>query len=765
MQQSPPVHTDRPVTAPEDDLLGRAGFAKQLARTLITAPKDDALVVGLYGPWGAGKTSVLNLVEHELGGAAKAGAGKVAIVRFNPWYFKGDDTLVSKFFDSLAAGIGASAEGKQTQLVSALRKYGGYLKPVSTIAGIAAGIAVPGGHLLVEAAAKILGDAGKTVADAAEAGADALDREESLEDVRARVIQLLKESGTRVVVFVDDIDRLYADDVRTVFKLVRLVGDLPNVSYLLAFDPEIVAGCIAQAGPKPGDIASGQAFIEKIVQVAIHLPRVRADSLREFILLGLIQTISEVVPKFSNDDVGRLVNIWDRSLGSRIRTVREGKRILNAARFAVHQLAGEVDPVELVLLEALRIFAPAVYDEIRATPSLVLNGPEAGFRDRNAKSPLGRVLEAMGQADPADLHAVSELIVAIFPRLGKYQYDTGWNSRWRRQQRLASEEHLDKALHYGVPSGVISDVAYGRVLDGLRDGTMTASQLSASLAEVAKVAGWKDIVWRLRTEVDQLSPVQAEQLARALLLTAAEFNANDGIIGVLPTQENAALLIGNALKRTSDPAGLIVELLRSAPSLTLAAYLVRWTRCKEDDPERPANWAAVEGAALATFADVADAQLVSPDWFEHPFTQATSILYLWRKARGPEFVADRVRGWLASQAWAPARLLRCCYSDGWELETGARTRGEFDGSAYDSLAAVVDPEVIATAIGELATQEIAKEVYYAARDRERDEQAVIQFAYIFQLRKKAATENVGDGSDTSGDGGQEPDPEEEEGDL
>ncbi len=50
------VDTDRPVSSPSEDILGRAAFARTLAGTLARVSGSDPLVVGLYGPWGSGKT-------------------------------------------------------------------------------------------------------------------------------------------------------------------------------------------------------------------------------------------------------------------------------------------------------------------------------------------------------------------------------------------------------------------------------------------------------------------------------------------------------------------------------------------------------------------------------------------------------------------------------------------------------------------------------------------------------------------------------------
>lgn len=62
-----PLDPDRPILANEQDLLGRRPLVARLADWVRDAPLDEGFVIGLTGPWGSGKTSVLNLLEESLG--------------------------------------------------------------------------------------------------------------------------------------------------------------------------------------------------------------------------------------------------------------------------------------------------------------------------------------------------------------------------------------------------------------------------------------------------------------------------------------------------------------------------------------------------------------------------------------------------------------------------------------------------------------------------------------------------------------------------
>src|SRR5688500_19334776 len=83
----------RPISGRKEDRFKRSSFADALARQLLALPKDDSFVLGLTGPWGSGKTSVLRMVEE-----AVANKPEVVVLKFNPWLFSGTEHLVAHFF-------------------------------------------------------------------------------------------------------------------------------------------------------------------------------------------------------------------------------------------------------------------------------------------------------------------------------------------------------------------------------------------------------------------------------------------------------------------------------------------------------------------------------------------------------------------------------------------------------------------------------------------------------------------------------------------
>ena len=105
-------NADKPITSKEEDVFGRKDFSQRLGRFIYNYQGEDGLVLGLYGEWGSGKTSVINMVEEEIDELAENDKNKPLIVRFSPWQYSDKDNLISLFFQSLTYKIDSKGKFK-----------------------------------------------------------------------------------------------------------------------------------------------------------------------------------------------------------------------------------------------------------------------------------------------------------------------------------------------------------------------------------------------------------------------------------------------------------------------------------------------------------------------------------------------------------------------------------------------------------------------------------------------------------------------------
>jgi predicted KAP-like P-loop ATPase len=245
-----------PIESPEQDTLDRGRLAQALATSLRGYGSAQNLVVGLYGPWGSGKTSLLNMAAGAI--AEPKDGSEPIITRFNPWNFTDQDQLTSEFFDALSNAIDRPDLGSQyTEASTLIQKFGRRLQPLS---------AIPHLGTLIDVALR----GSEVVSLGLQREGDKL---RDLEVAKADISKALLDLERRTIVIIDDIDRLTNEEIRRLFQLVKSTADFSNVIYLLAFDKAIVTKALS--GVQGGDDATyGESYLEKIVNVPIDIPKI-----------------------------------------------------------------------------------------------------------------------------------------------------------------------------------------------------------------------------------------------------------------------------------------------------------------------------------------------------------------------------------------------------------------------------------------------------------------------------------------------------------
>lgn len=281
------LSADRPSTDPAEDLFGHATFAKTLADAIRGYRGSDGIVLALYGPWGSGKSTVLAYVQYELEHGPENDCP--VVVSFNPWWFSGQEHLAKAFLGQLQAVLPEKYAGFKA-LGQRISEFSEALGVATDVAGAALGI--PLGGKAVEKGAKLLAIKPKDV--------PALKRALS---------QLLIEQKKRILVVIDDIDRLAPDEVRHLFTVIKALADFPYVTYLLAFDREVAASAISEQTGLPGD-----RYLEKIVQVPFELPRVDRTTLRQALFVRLDAVMVEHRKAASTAPTGptSFMRVWIR---------------------------------------------------------------------------------------------------------------------------------------------------------------------------------------------------------------------------------------------------------------------------------------------------------------------------------------------------------------------------------------------------------------------------------------------------------------------
>ena len=453
---------DRPIENVEDDRLERRGLVDVLVRTIERAPYDG-FVVSLEGPWGEGKSSVLNLVENTIKQHESA-----YVLRFNPWLFSKKDDLVERFFGELAAGLQLKAGSTGQRLADALSRYGTAVSPLSLVPTI--------------------GIVAKTSKSMAQGAAALLHAGRSLYELRKEIAAELEKLDLPVLVVIDDIDRLQSrDEIAEVMRAVRLVGELPRVTYLIAFERSIVARALG-----PGD-SRGNAYLEKIVQAPFELPPVTRGQLDRL----LDEAISEATFGlnsfcFSQE---RLTMLQVRGLFRLFRNLRDVRRFASALTVTADILGDEVELADVMALEALRLLEPRMFRLLVASADILTGSRDPledlrGGRDDADRAQIAAIVDAA--EDPS---VARDLLSELFPIGGRYLGGANFSvssfrGPWRRARRVAHGDVFRIYLQRGLPQGMSPTVAVKDAVAALSDRSALEQLIaSRSVPELVEILG------------------------------------------------------------------------------------------------------------------------------------------------------------------------------------------------------------------------------------------------------------------------------------
>lgn len=401
MEERPVLGDDLPKQDPwVHDRLNYSPFASRIAKIITSLAAPNGYVIGIHGQWGTGKSTVINFIlaylnkhnaEHE--------DDQVSHIDFRPWIVSGHQDLITAFFKILSERLGPR-DNKWIRL----RRWASRLIHGST-------------DNLVDAAATVAltidptGTASRFGASVTKKSVNALlDRfleDPSLQTAYENLKVQLGRSGKRFFVTIDDIDRLEDDDVRAIMQMVKSIGQLPNVIYLLSYDRDIVWSALDKNA-----VRIGPRFAEKIVQQEFELPRPERNSL----LSMLDEEISFLTADTPNNIrwhyiVRDGINRW-------IKSPRDIVRVSNAVKFSWPAMEGEIDAQDLLAMECIRLFDQDAFSWIRDNRDFLFGDGRFVMSSDEMKIDVANGLKA--RIPDHCRPQVMRILTILFPQAGKW---------------------------------------------------------------------------------------------------------------------------------------------------------------------------------------------------------------------------------------------------------------------------------------------------------------------------------------------------------
>jgi len=552
---------------------------------------DEGFVFALNGSWGSGKTTTINFVLKFLRDKDKR-SGELVVVRFNPWWFSGGEQLLQQFFAQFRGALGEPNTPAQLRdLGEKLDRFARLLGPLTLVPAI--GGKTGGLKRLLSSVATVTKSAAEALAH-------------DVHKARAAIDEALRNQRARIVVVIDDIDRLPADQIRQVFQVIKAVADFPRTIYLLAFDRVQVIRALekVQAG-------GGEMYLEKIVQAPFDLPPIDRISLRGLLTEHLNEVLGEIPPHLW-DDV-QWGNLFVDGIDPLVRTPRDVKRFVNILRPTYPLVLGEVNVCDFLGLQALRIFAPDAHTFVASHKDLVAGTEDSAFDSDQLRQERRKLVEAvMESVSPEKRGPVKHLLTTLFPRLASFyggpSYGSSVLSDWRKKRRVCSPDVFDLYFVLSIPAGDISAAEMGTILSLGEDSQAFGRELVRLRNEKRP-----DGVPRLRAFLEQMEDYTGQDIPTNQIgsILRAIFDVGDQLFS--PLERSGMLDFGDELRLVRVSYQLLqrlgsqqdrFELLRNVFSEAKAVSLMthfasllddehgRFGRKQPDEPEERRSVAA-----------------------------------------------------------------------------------------------------------------------------------------------------------------------------
>lgn len=436
---------DNAISNPDDDLFNFKHYAEKVQKLIqLNSSNLEPITIGIYGKWGEGKTSFLNLIENKIDHFEKKEGDKEYLkFHFNPWRYSSEDEMLFDFFDALSKMFYVKEKTTLQEVGKWISKYSKYLKAVK----ISATAGIP---------KTLNGEVSFDVSEIFNAlGGDLEGNELTLELLKNKVNDAIKTANFKVVVFIDDLDRLDKEEIYTILKLIKLNANFNNFIFIVNLDSEHVAKAIKN---RYGDnIEDGKVFLEKIINIPIHLPKIENEDLQFYFEIKFSKLINLLDFKdFENKE--KEIDEIKRDFSYHLfKSPREIIRVLNGFFIGAFSIGDEINLRDLFWIEWLKIKNTKLYDKIKSYNS---SDSESFFTgqnqiiDFNDKFDMdagktvrsGEYLKGTREKLVKEYEEYKWIIDLLFPNQNnigqgmKYVYDTNLN--------INSTLHFDKYFSY-----------------------------------------------------------------------------------------------------------------------------------------------------------------------------------------------------------------------------------------------------------------------------------------------------------------------------
>jgi predicted KAP-like P-loop ATPase len=538
-----------PISDPSMDRIGRANFAANIADIIINNKVKSPAVIGLYGTWGYGKTSVLNMVEYYIKEKAPKDNINILFIKFNPWVNFQSHMIIKSMFDKIIESL---QEKEFNDLADEFSKLSDELAAL----GVAIGSILPTAAIIAGLAVIPIRRISKR-------------NRKSLETIRDCLKILLGEKKVKIIITIDDIDRLMADEIRQLFQAIKNIMDLPNIIFFISCDECAVATLLDSPG------FSGHDFLEKIIQWPISIPMPDRLKYQNYVAGELNFLISF----FNNEnwDSQRWFSVLEGGLGNiflKYYNLRKLHRFIVQALVNAESLKDNVNPIDYISIETIKHFYRPLYDLIYDYKLYVL-GKEAGMgnmlmeqltEELSGKKPIEYLKIELDKYDSN----VKNLIKILFPNLSyilEGKENSGFtNPSWQIEKYICSSYHFENYFIQDLSTGNISQ----KVINDFINNYHTKEDFENILRNLMKLGLFDNFIDRINQLTEFINTSNNNNLMNAFIEISDELEYGHMIL-MTPIHHFISYFIFKILNKS--PQGNEAEVLYQSFVSTKALFL------------------------------------------------------------------------------------------------------------------------------------------------------------------------------------------------
>ena len=451
------LYSDSPIKDLGEDYLQQEKFVNRLKSVITDYNSQDSLTIQLRGEWGSGKSSVLNMLKNSLEEDSEKGP---LVMYFNPWNFSTKNELIKSFFKELSVifkeNMGDEEFSKLNDFLNLIMSSVVSLTPIFGADSFFSIIANIFSNILIWISKRSVD-------------------EKNLVDVKNKLNSLLIKNNRKIVVIVDDIDRLTNIEIEQVFQLTKSIADFSNMIYILAYDEKYAITALENNG-----IHQPKEYIKKINQLQLDIPKANKLNLKEI----FFERISEIFKKnHLNFDYYIIEDIYYSYLTNYFSTIRDINRYLNTLSFYLPLIKERVYINDFLRLTILQVFEYDIYLKIKNNPEMFVESYDFDYLISNHIPSIYYVHEKKAKEFYEELYKladneeiVKKILYGLFPKLlyleqnDKFKFKFN-DSEYITDFRIASSRSFNYYFTFNNIDNIILDEEFEHIIHNLSSST------------------------------------------------------------------------------------------------------------------------------------------------------------------------------------------------------------------------------------------------------------------------------------------------------